>query len=105
MEVADDDYFTWPESVAGYLKTVRDSQLAEGSALSSMVNARNYEDAYYADWPDQTEASAASQEIRYQLGIDPDTAASCVGFETATDDLHKEMTERQEYLRSFDTAG
>lgn len=101
VEVADDDYYMWPTAVVDAVKKVRDSQVAEASTLSSLANAKSFEDAYYTRWPDQSEASAASQEVRYQLGINPDTEASCVGFESATDELHKTMTERREYLSSF----
>ncbi|WES66033.1 hypothetical protein P0L94_08140 [Microbacter sp. GSS18] len=102
VELADDDYYTWPSDVAEHLKVVRDANLAASSNLSEIANADRFEDAYYSTWPNQDTAAAAAQEIRYQLGLDADTTASCEGHETATDDAHKEMTERREYLASFE---
>lgn len=100
-ELFDDPYYVWPENVATHVKTLRDYTVAESGTLSQIANAPRYEDAYYAIWPADTTGGAA-QEIRYQLGLSPDTTASCVGYETGTDKLHAEMTERNEYLATFE---
>lgn len=101
IEITDDDYYTWPDDVVRPLKILRDAYLHDISMLNQISTEKDYDEIYYASWPDQEDAAAAAQEIRYQLGIDPDTSASCRGHETATDDLYAQMTERREYLASF----
>lgn len=101
VELIDDAYFTWPNDLGSHLKKIRDSQIAQMSMYDGIINATRYEDAYYTTAPDSSEASAAAQEIRYQLGLSSDTTVSCQGFETATDVAHAEMLERNEYLASF----
>jgi len=101
VEVVDDDYFVWPDKVAAEVQVVRDAYIADASTWSNLANAKTFEDAYYTQWPNTDEAAKASQEIRYQLDIDPDTSSSCKGYENGTDGAHKAMTERREYLASF----
>ncbi|WP_251450884.1 hypothetical protein [Microbacterium sp. Marseille-Q6648] len=103
VELLDDSYYMWPAEIQDDLIAIRDAQIAEAATLSAIVNAGRFEDAYYATWPIDPRPGAA-QEIRYQLGLSADTAASCQGFETATDSLHAEMTNRLEYLAGFETA-
>lgn len=98
VELIDDTYYVWPEGIGELLPVLRDSRIAGLGTLSTMVNAVTYEEAYYAVWPDPTAATTAAQEIRYQLGLDADTTASCVGHETAAADLLAEKTEREEAL-------
>lgn len=99
IEMFDDDYYIWPEEVAEQLPHLRAASMAELSALQAVANAERFQDAYYMQYPERSaEQQAAPQEIRYQLGLSADTTESCVGFETALDDLKEEMTKRQEAL-------
>lgn len=100
VELLDDPYYTWPEGLSTHLQAIRDAQVGESGMFSDIANATRYEDAYYMTSPGPSSGSAA-QEIRYQLGLPVDTTASCVGYETATDTLHAQMIERNEYLASF----
>jgi hypothetical protein len=103
VEVLDDSYYTWPEVVGEQLVHIRSSFIADISPIESMVNASEFSDAYYAQFPELTsEQSSASQEIRYQLNLDADTVKSCVNYETALDELHTEMTERDAELAKFE---
>jgi hypothetical protein len=105
VEVIDDDYIVWPESVATHVDHIRDSYIQELAVLSGVANADRFEDAYYAQWPQRTpEQAAAGQEIRYQLGLDADTAASCEGYEESLEVVHTEMIDRIAYLATFDEA-
>lgn len=102
VENMDDDYYVWPEEVAPQLEHVRQSIVLDLSTLSALANATRFEDAYYAQWPERSpEQVAASQEIRYQLGLDPDTTTSCEGYETALELLDEERLARIEYLNQF----
>lgn len=98
VDFLDDEYFLWPEEVRDQIPLVRDANVAELSTLDGIVNAATYEDAYYATWPDYTAAGTAAQEIRYQLGLDADTTASCIGFEGGHDALTAETTAREALL-------
>lgn len=96
LTLLDDDYFRWPTSIAGPLEQVRSSYLAELATLDSMANAASFSDAYYATFPPATpEQESAGQEIRYALGIEPDTVTSCVGHEAGMDQLTAEYEARQ----------
>ncbi|MGW4928268.1 hypothetical protein ACWEOH_03870 [Agromyces sp. NPDC004153] len=97
-ELFDDDYYEWPESIEPHITTLRDSDVAALGTLSAMVNAPDYETAYYAVWPDQTAPQASAQEIRFQLGIGADTQATCVGYEGGHDVLVAERREREAAL-------
>lgn len=101
VELFDDAYYMWPEAVVDQVKLVRDSYVAESSTLSQIANATRFEDAYYAQWPDETASSTAAQEIRYQLGLSADTTTSCTGFDQTADTLHGEMLAREAYLAGF----
>ncbi|MGY4856844.1 hypothetical protein [Cryobacterium sp. AP23] len=98
VDFLDAEYFLWPEEVRDQIPLVRDSSVAELSTLDGIVNAVSYEDAYYATWPDFTAAGTAAQEIRYQLGLDADTTASCTGYEGGHDTLTAETTAREALL-------
>ncbi|MEF3402243.1 hypothetical protein [Agromyces sp. CCNWLW203] len=97
-ELLEDDYFLWPEAIAAHISTLRDSDVASLGTLSIMVNAPDYQTAYYATWPDMTMPQAAAQEIRFQLGIGADTQATCVGYEGGHEVLMAERSERQDAL-------
>lgn len=103
MQIAllDDPYFTWPDGLDAHLSNVRDASMTQASTFNALVNAATYEDAYNQPVSDDPEGAKSSQEIRYQLELSPDTTASCQGYETATEALHTEMMERNEYLASF----
>ncbi|MFC7943330.1 hypothetical protein ACFUPZ_08715 [Microbacterium oxydans] len=98
----DDGYYTWPGGVDVHIRAVRDASMKATSMYDSIANASSYAAAYNVAVVDDPAAAQAAQEIRYQLQLSPDTTASCVGYETAADALHTEMTERNEYLASFD---
>lgn len=107
MQIAlfDDPYYTWPDGLVDHLKNIRDASMTQSSMFDSIANASSYEVAYYVTAPETPEATTSAQEIRYQLELSPDTTASCQGHETATDTLHAEMVERNEYLASFAEEG
>ncbi|WP_394553368.1 hypothetical protein ACDF64_03185 [Agromyces sp. MMS24-JH15] len=81
IDLIEDESVIWPEEVTAHLTTLRDYSVAELATISSIVNAADYEEAYYAAWPDGTNVAPAAQEIRRALELSPDTAASCVGHE------------------------
>jgi len=93
--VLDDTYYIWPTPVAAQLPHIRSSYMAELATLDTIVQASSYNDAHYATWPAATpEQHAAGQEIRYQLGLDSDATASCLGHETGLDSLVAAQAER-----------
>lgn len=99
IEIIDDPYYNWPEAVAEQLVHIRSTSMAELAADQTVMNASTFEEAYYVSYPVPTpEQETAPQEIRYQLGLDADTTGSCVGYETALDEIHAEMLERNEQL-------
>ncbi|MGO3148060.1 MAG: hypothetical protein ACTIJ6_10325 [Leucobacter sp.] len=99
IEVLDDEYYTWPESVVEFVPHIRSTFMASLSPLQATSNVTRYEDAYSMSWPESTpEQQSAAQEIRYQLGLDADTTASCIGYETALEELHTKMVELNEEL-------
>lgn len=100
IELIDDPYYTWPSGIDQHLQTIRQSYMSLFSYYDSLANAKSFEDAYYLT-AEQGNGATAAQEIRYQLGLPADTSASCKGKETATDLLHAEMIERNEYLATF----
>jgi hypothetical protein len=103
VELIDDEYYIWPGDVGTYLQHIRETFIQDLSLLSAVANVTRFEDAYFMPWPERTsEQASAGQEIRYQLGLDADTTASCVGYETGLEDLHQEMIERAEYLEQFE---
>lgn len=95
LELIDDDFYRWPDGIDEQLAFVRSSYLSELSTLDSMANAASFRDAYYSTFPGPTpEQAAAGQEIRYRLGLDVDTVASCVGHEDGTSRLIAERDGR-----------
>jgi hypothetical protein len=97
-EFFDDEYFEWPNDLGSQVSTLRDFNIAALGTLSTMVNAPDYETAYYAAWPDGAASQAAAQEIRYQLGIGADTSATCMDHRDAHAVLMAEKAEREERL-------
>lgn len=104
IEIIDDPYYTWPGGIDEHMQTIRQSYIGLSSYYDMLMNAGSFEDAYYASAP-ENEGAAAAQEIRYQLGLPADTRSSCEGKEALADALHQEMTERNEYLASFNESG
>ncbi|WP_200329597.1 hypothetical protein [Leucobacter sp. L43] len=99
IETIDDDYYVWPEIVGDQLLHIRAETMTDLAADQAVMNAQTYEEALRVTYNEATaEQQAAPQEIRYQLGIDADTTSSCVGYETALDEIHAEMLERNEQL-------
>lgn len=101
-EFLDDDYFTWPEEVAEHIVTIRTITITDLSYLSSVANAATFEDAYYAPYIDDGSGATASQTIRFELGLDPDTTASCVGYEGGHEILAQERAARDAELAKFE---
>lgn len=101
-ELFDDDYFEWPEDLGEQIRILRDFNVAALATLSTMVNAPDYETAYYAVWPDGAASQAAAQEVRYQLGIGADTSATCVDHRDKHAVLVAEKAEREEQLATLD---
>lgn len=78
IELLEDEYFAWPENVAEHITFVRQGYMAGLSQLDGIINAATFEEAYGTPSPVLTpEQDAAGQEVRYQLGLDADTTASC----------------------------
>lgn len=101
VELLDDSYYTWPDNTRTLVKTIRDTVLGEAAGYSAMANAASFKAAYEAP-ANTVNPGNAPQELRYALGLSADTSASCAGHETAADQLHAEMTSRNEYLATFD---
>lgn len=96
IELLEDEHFIWPKSVAEQVPHIRSTYMAELSTLDGMINAAKFEDAYYATWPAATpEQQAAGQEIRYALGLDADTTASCADNLGGIQTLMEEKSERE----------
>ncbi|PPF29906.1 hypothetical protein C5D07_00840 [Rathayibacter tritici] len=96
LTLLDDSYYHWPSEVSEQLETIRSSFLAELSTLDTMANSADFRDAYYTTFPEATaEQQSAGQEVRYALGIDADTVASCVGHENGVDILTAEKEKRE----------
>lgn len=99
IEMFDDEYFKWPEAVRDQIPILRSQDMLYLGAYGSLANASTYQEAYTTSFPElSSEQEAAAQEIRYQLKLDADTTASCVGFETKNDELYQEMIERNTLL-------
>ncbi len=99
LEHLDDEYFTWPDGVADQIAHIRSSYISELATLNAISNAASFEDAYYASWAAATpEQQGAGQEIRYQLGLEVDTVASCAGREDGLSVLSAEREEREALL-------
>lgn len=92
IELFDDTYFAWPEEVADLMPAVRDSYMGDLGPLSQVLTATRMEDLNAVAWPAQ---ESPAQEIRYQLGLDVDTAGTCVGHENGHELLLAEKTERE----------
>lgn len=100
LEILDDDYYIWPDGVSEQLPDIRSSYLTELSVLDGIANAASFEDGYYATWPAATpEQQGAGQEVRYQLGLEADTVATCAGREGGLDKLKAELDERTVALK------
>lgn len=96
LTLLDDPFFRWPADVNDQVAQVRSSYLAELPTLDAMSNAASFSDAFYTTFAEASpEQRSAGQEIRYTLGIDADTVASCVGHETGIERLTAEHDERQ----------
>ncbi|AND17545.1 hypothetical protein C5C18_11480 [Rathayibacter tritici] len=96
LTLLDNSYYHWPSEVSEQLETIRSSFLAELSTLDTMANSTDFRDAYYTTFPEATaEQQSAGQEVRYALGIDADTVASCVGHENGVDILTAEKEKRE----------
>ncbi|QHF21025.1 hypothetical protein GTU71_09415 [Rathayibacter sp. VKM Ac-2762] len=95
LTLLDDSYYHWPSDVSEQIATIRGSYIAEMATLNTMANSADFSDAYYSTFPEATtEQQSAGQEVRYALGIDPDTVASCVGHENGIDALTSEKEQR-----------
>lgn len=95
LELIDDDFYRWPAGVDEQIGHVRSTFISELATLDSMANAASFRDAYYSTFTVATpEQAAAGQEIRYQLGLSPDTVTSCAGHEDGTARLIAERDAR-----------
>ena len=101
-EFLDDEYYIWPEDVAEHIATIRTITITDLSYLSEVANATTFEQAYYATYVNDGSGATASQTIRFELGLDPDTTASCIGYESGHEELRQEQTEREAELAKFD---
>ncbi len=103
IELIDDPYYTWPVSVQALLPLIRDDDAGYLPYLEAVAGAATFESAYDEQEPElPAEQAAAPLEIRRLLGLDADTTASCVGFETKNDALFNEMVERNALLAKAD---
>ncbi|TDX77552.1 hypothetical protein EDF35_3068 [Rathayibacter sp. PhB151] len=99
LTLLDDPSVFWPDAVGDQLEHVRSSYLSELPTLDAMANAATFRDAFYTTFSEASpEQKAAGQQIRYTLGIDPDTVASCVGHETGIERLAAEYADRKAVL-------
>jgi hypothetical protein len=95
IEFFEDEYFVWPDVVAEEFPAMHDYRVASLSTLNAIVNAPDYETAYYEPWPDATEAGDAAQKVRLALRIDADTYSTCEGHEDGTATLQAERDARE----------
>lgn len=94
VTVFDDSYYVWPDSVKEHIKDVRSTLMTELSTFQQIASADSWE-TIVAVTPAETDLTA-SQEVRYQLGLDADTETSCEGMTGHLSQLAKESAERQE---------
>lgn len=93
ITVFDDNYYVWPDSVAGNIATFRENLMNELSTFQQVASADSWETIIAI--PAANTDATASQEIRYQLGLDADTESSCDGKTGNLDRLAKESAARK----------
>lgn len=88
IEQFDHERFPWPESVVDQIDNFRSGYIARFSFYQAAANAVTFEEVTEIPRPATTaEQDNAAQEIRYELDLPVDTAASCVGYENALTEL------------------